>query len=209
MTSKRTFFPATGWDWALPIYDPLANLLGVKAICSELIELLELAAGERFLDIGCGTGTLLVLIRQFHPSVSVVGLDPDPKALARAAGKARRAGVEVHLDRGFADQLPYADASFDRVFCNILSLLPRQEKDTMLAEVRRVLRPGGRFHLWDALRKPPGFSFWRMFERTAQFEFSTEEQILALMRKAGLSRVRKTEQRKVWLWSFAGYQATR
>lgn len=209
MASKRTFFPATGWGWALPIYDPLAKLLGVEAICGELIEWMELAAGERFLDIGCGTGTLLVLIRQFHPSVTVVGLDPDPRALARAASKAERAGVEVHFDRGFSDQLPYADASFDRVFCNILSLLPRQEKETTLSEVRRVLKPGGLFHLWDVLRKPPGFSFWRMFKRTAQFEFSTEEQILTMMRKAGLSDVRRTEQRKVWFWSFAGYQASR
>ena len=47
---------------------------------------------HRVLDIGCGTGTLAVLIKRSHPEVEVVGLDPDPKALARAQQKADRAG---------------------------------------------------------------------------------------------------------------------
>ena len=208
MTSKRTYFPATGWDWALPIYDPLAKLLGGDAIQSAFVERMELAPGQRFLDIGCGTGTLAVLIKQLHPGVAVVGLDPDPRALARAARKAERAGVEVHFDRGFSDQLPYADASFDRVFCNIFSLLPHEEKETTLGEVRRVLRPGGSFHLVDMVKAPPGFSFWRLFKPTQCFEFCTEEQIVALMRQAGLTDARKTGQYKVWFWPFVSYQAS-
>jgi len=209
MTSKRTYFPAAGCDWALPIYDPLAKLLGGDAICSAFVERMELAPGQRFLDIGCGTGTLAVLIQQLHPGVAVVGLDPDPRALARAARKAERAGVEVHFDRGFSDQLPYADASFDRVFSNIFSLLPHEEKETTLGEVRRVLRPGGSFQLVDMVKTPPGFSFWRLFKRTQRFEFCTEEQIFDLMREAGLTDARKTGQYKVWFWSFVSYQASR
>ena len=209
MTSKRTCFPAAGCDWALPIYAPLAKLLGGDAICSAFVERMELAPGQRFLDIGCGTGTLAVLIQQLHPGVAVVGLDPDPRALARAARKAERAGVEVHFDRGFSDQLPYADASFDRVFSNIFSLLPHEEKETTLGEVRRVLRPGGSFQLVDMVKTPPGFSFWRLFKRTQRFEFCTEEQIFDLMREAGLTDARKTGQYKVWFWSFVSYQASR
>jgi len=209
MTAKRTYFPAAGCDWALPIYDPLAKLLGGDAICSAFVERMELAPGQRFLDIGCGTGTLAVLIQQLHPGVAVVGLDPDPRALARAARKAERAGVEVHFDRGFSDQLPYADASFDRVFSNIFSLLPHEEKETTLGEVRRVLRPGGSFQLVDMVKTPPGFSFWRLFKRTQRFEFCTEEQIFDLMREAGLTDARKTGQYKVWFWSFVSYQASR
>ena len=209
MTSKRTYFPAAGCDWALPIYDPLAKLLGGDAICSAFVERMELAPGQRFLDIGCGTGTLAVLIQQLHLGVAVVGLDPDPRALARAARKAERAGVEVHFDRGFSDQLPYADASFDRVFSNIFSLLPHEEKETTLGEVRRVLRPGGSFQLVDMVKTPPGFSFWRLFKRTQRFEFCTEEQIFDLMREAGLTDARKTGQYRVWFWSFVSYQASR
>jgi ubiquinone/menaquinone biosynthesis C-methylase UbiE len=209
MTSKRTFFPATGWDWLLPIYDPLAKLMGADKYYGMVVDWLELVPGHRVLDIGCGTGTLAVRIKQLHPGVAVVGLDPDPRALARGARKAQRAGVAVHFDQGFSDQLPYAGASFDRVHCNIFSLLPHEEKETTLGEVRRVLKPGGAFHLLDLAKTPPGFSFWRLFKRTQRFEFCTEDQFIALMRQAGLSGPRKTREFKVWFWYFASYQASR
>jgi len=209
MTSKRTFFPAAGWDWALPIYDPCAKLLGADRFYRAVVDRLELAPGQRVLDIGCGTGTLAVHIQQLHSGVAVVGLDPDPRALARAARKAARAGVEVHFDRGFSDQLPYADATFDRVFSNILSLLPHEEKETTLGEVRRVLRRGGSFHLLDLAKTPPGFSFWRLFKRSQRFEFCTEDQTIALMREAGLTDPTRICECKVWFWSFASYRASR
>ena len=50
----------------------------------------------------------------------MTGLDPDPQALARAARKAARARVAVQFDRGFAQDLPYADATFDRVFSSMM-----------------------------------------------------------------------------------------
>ena len=209
MTTRRTFFPATGWDWLLPIYDPLATLMGADKYYTMAVDWLELAPGQRVLDIGCGTGTFAVRIRQLRPGVAVVGLDPDPRALARAARKAKRAGVEVHFERGFSDQLPYADASFDCVSTNILSLLPHEEKEVTLREVRRVLRPGGALYLFDLAKTPPGFSFWRLFRRTQRFEFCTDEQILALMRQAGLSEARKTRELKLWFWTFASYRASR
>jgi len=89
----------------LPIYDPYAKLLGWDAVRSTLLKQMDLAPGQRVLDIGCATGTLLVLVKQLHPDVAAVGLDPDPKALARAARKALRAGVKVHFNRGFSDRL--------------------------------------------------------------------------------------------------------
>ncbi len=108
MTTRRTYLPAGGWDWFLPMYDPYVRLLGWDAVRSTLLEQMDLAPGQRVLDIGCATGTWVVVVKQLHPDVAVVGLDPDPKALARAARKALRAGVRVHFDRGFSDQLPSA-----------------------------------------------------------------------------------------------------
>ena len=92
MGSSRTYLPAAGHDWSLPLYDPIVKLLGGDAARKALLEQAALRPGQRVLDVGCGTGTLATLIKQLYPDVEVVGLDPDPKALARARRKAARAG---------------------------------------------------------------------------------------------------------------------
>src|SRR5262245_34037787 len=148
--TARTYLPAAGRDWALPLYDPFVRLLGGDAARAVLLEQAALQAGHRVLDIGCGTGTLAVLIKHKYPEVEVVGLDPDPKALARAARKARRAALSIQLDRGFADQLPYAEGSFDRVFSSfMLHHVEGDAKAATLREVCRVLKSGARLHLLD------------------------------------------------------------
>ena len=84
--------------------------------------------------------------------VELVGLDPDPTALANAGRKFRRAGLDVRLDRGFAQELPYPDDSFDRVFSSLmLHHLDSESKNALLTEVRRILRPEGRLILADAV----------------------------------------------------------
>jgi ubiquinone/menaquinone biosynthesis C-methylase UbiE len=146
----RTYVPAAGHDWLLPLYDPLVKLLGGDSARRRLLEQAALQPGHRVLDIGCGTGTLVTLIKRLHPDVDVVGLDPDPKALARARRKAERAGLSIQFNQGFSDELPYAEASFDRVFSSfMLHHLEAIEKENTLREVRRVLKPGGSLHLLD------------------------------------------------------------
>jgi ubiquinone/menaquinone biosynthesis C-methylase UbiE len=216
VTTRRRYLPAAGLHWALPIYDPQAKLLGFDAVRSTLLEQMALAPGRRVLDIGCGTGTLVVLIKQRYPDVGVVGLDPDPKALARAARKALRAGVRVHLNRGFSDQLPYVDGSFDHVsVAGMFSLLAPAEKQATLCEIRRVLRPGGSFHLLDGVGNPVGSSLWFALLRLwlqqpgQHFRVCTEDEAVALMGQAGLTRATKTGQHPFWLWPLASYRAFR
>ena len=105
--------------------------------------------------IACSTsaavwGTLAMLIKRLHPDVDVVGLDPDPKALAWAKGKAERSAVSIRLDQGFSHQLPYPEASFRRVLSSFMfhHLMVGQREKT-LCEVRRVLTPGGSLHMLD------------------------------------------------------------
>ena len=138
--APRSFVPAAGHDWLLPFYDPLQRLMGGGTAKQQLIGQADLRSGQRVLDIGCGTGDLVVLVAQQHPDVETIGLDPDPKALARARRKLDRAGLTLRLDQGFSDQLPYADGSLDRVFSSFMfHHLGRDEKAWTLAETRRVL----------------------------------------------------------------------
>lgn len=116
----RTYLPAAGHDWALPFYDTIVKLFGFDRARRTLVNQAAIRPGHHVLDIGCGTGSLVTLIKRLHPDVEVVGLDPDPKALARARRKAAGTAVSIQFDQGFSDELPYPEASFDRVFSSFM-----------------------------------------------------------------------------------------
>ena len=144
--AERSYIPAFGKRWLLPLYDPFLWLLGADKAKRPLIEQAEIKAGFRVLDIGCGTGSMAIMIKRMHPAAEVVGIDPDPSALSVAERKAKRAGLSIEFDRGFADHMPYADASFDRVFSSFMfHHLAADEKSATLGEIRRVLKPEARF----------------------------------------------------------------
>ncbi len=150
MTEHRHFLPAAGHDWLLPFYDPLQTLMGGDSMRRTLLAETRVQPGQRVLDVGCGTGSLVVQLLGMQPEADVTGLDPDPKALARARKKADRAGVSPKLERGFSDELPFPDASFDFVFSSFMfHHLGPDEQTTTLLEARRVLGPGGSLHLLD------------------------------------------------------------
>ena len=192
-TTQRTYLPAAGHHWSLALYDPFVRLLGGEAVRRVLIDQADLRPGHRILDIGCGTGTLLVRLKQRHPDVDARGLDPDPKALARATRKAHRADVSIQLDRGFSDELPYPDASFDRVFSSFMfHHLEPAARPTTLQEVRRVLKPDASFHLLD-FEGPEGGTgpITRMLHSSHRLEDNSTSRVLALMREAGFTLTRK------------------
>ena len=151
-SAERDYLPGMGKHFLLPLYDVVHHVFGLQPIHQEMVTLADLRDGQRVLDVGCGTGNLLRTIGRQHPGTELVGLDPDPKALARARRKTRRAGLTVRLDQGFAQELPYPDGSVDRVFSSLmLHHLDTPSKDALLAEVRRVLRPDGLLVLADAV----------------------------------------------------------
>jgi len=118
-----------------------------------------------------------------------VGLDPDPRALARSERKAMAAAVSIRFDQGFANALPYADASFDRVFSSLMfHHLPQNAKLATLCEVRRVLKPGGSLHLLDFVEpgRPGHNPLARWLHASERMESNTEERILGWMGEAGL-----------------------
>jgi ubiquinone/menaquinone biosynthesis C-methylase UbiE len=194
---QKTYLPAAGHDWMLPLYDPLVKLLGGDRARRALLDQTLIQPGHRVLDIGCGTGTLVVQIKRLHPDTDVIGLDPDPKALARARRKAERASVSVQFDQGFSGELPYANASVDRVFSSFMfHHLERGEKEGMLREVRRVLRPGGVFSLldFDGPESAKNGFLARLIHSSRHLRDNSEERILALMSQAGFSGPKKVSQ---------------
>lgn len=150
-THARRFVPAAGVDWLLPLYDPMVRLLvREERVRGRLLEAAEIGEGARVLDLGCGTGSLVVMLKRRHPSARVAAIDPDPKALARARAKVERAGADVAFEQGFADALPYEDGAFERVVSSfMLHHLTGAEKDAALRESFRVLAPGGTLHVQD------------------------------------------------------------
>jgi len=207
---QRHFVPAAGSDWLLPFYDPFTRLLGVRSALRRLVEQAGLAEGQRVLDLGCGTGALSLAAARACAGVRIVGLDPDPKALARARRKAGRAGVALALEQGFGDALPFADASFDRVVSSFMfHHLETAQKPAVLREVRRVLRPGGSFHMVDFGGAGHGLGalLARLVHREESLRASCDDGLTALMRAAGFADAAETAQRGSLFGSLSYYRA--
>jgi ubiquinone/menaquinone biosynthesis C-methylase UbiE len=213
--APRQYLPGMSRDWLLPLYDPLTRLIGVEPVHRRLTGQAELESAEAVLEIGCGTGNLALLVKRMRPQLQVVGLDPDPKALARASRKARRAGLQLSLDRGFADELPYPDASFDRVLSSLM--FHHLEDDLRLAslkEVLRVLRPGGSLHLVDFGGEREHLHGFARFAHHSHshshtLEDNSEDRIPTLMREAGLSAPAEIDHLIKRLGRLTFYRATR
>lgn len=194
--SQREFCPAASRDVFLPLYDPIVSLMGFDSARRELVSFANIEPDHRILDIGCGTGTLLVKLKRQYRAAQVVGLDPDPKALRRARIKAARASVSVQLDQGFANRLPYKRESFDRVLSSFMfHHLIQPERENMLQEVLRVLKSGGSLHFVDFIVDDASHRFFdRLFRSHAQMKDNSDERIRELMTQAGFRNVVKVRE---------------
>jgi ubiquinone/menaquinone biosynthesis C-methylase UbiE len=155
MGRDERYVPALSFDWLTPLYDPLVRwLMPERKFKSHLVRRASVGAGRRVLDLGCGTATLTLLVKEMHPEARVRGLDGDPKILEIARRKAEGAGAEIGFDEGMSFLLPYAAGSFDRVLSSmVLHHLTGENKRRTLGEVFRVLAPGGEFHVADFVRQ--------------------------------------------------------
>ncbi|MCE5291266.1 MAG: class I SAM-dependent methyltransferase [Nocardiaceae bacterium] len=144
--NTHDYLPAAGHDAFLPFYDLLTKLLGVGRLHRELIEQANFSDRLAVLEIGCGTGNLSVAAKRSAPSIDLTGTDPDPRALERARKKAS----DITFETAYAQSLPYPTATFDRALSSLtIHHIPEQARPDVFAEVFRVLKPGGSFHIVD------------------------------------------------------------
>lgn len=109
-----------------------------------LIQALGSVEGRQVLDVGCGTGTLTVALAR--RSARAIGVDPAPRMVAQA--RAKQEGAPVTFIVGSAEALPFADSSFDGATAS-MTVHHWRDAERGLAEVARVLRPGGRAAIAD------------------------------------------------------------
>jgi ubiquinone/menaquinone biosynthesis C-methylase UbiE len=166
------------------------------------INLARIQPGDAVLDVGCGTGTLAIEVaRRVGRAGRVVGVDPGTEQIARARAKSARSNILIEFQAGVIEQLPFPDQTFDVVLSTLMMHhLLADLKYRGLAEIDRVLKPGGRLVIADFKRKQ---------ERTGQATRfhaggSSMGDLAALVKDAGFEQVETEEMRPPRFSAFPG-----
>lgn len=163
-----------------------------------VLDVAQVAQGQRVLDVACGTGVVArEAAARTGPTGSVVGLDPGAGMLAVAEGLA----PAVEWRQGTAESLPFPDESFDAVVSQF-GLMFFVDRPQALREMLRVLTPGGRLvvAVWDSLENTPGYmSEVELLERIAgpeaadalraPYVLGDRNEVAALFAEAGMPSV--------------------
>lgn len=165
----------------------------------QLVEIAAPVAGDQVLDVACGTGAVLRRVAAVIGNAGALhGVDTNPAMLAVARRVADRDGLSAELHETSVDALPFAEGVFDVVLCSQgLQFFP--DRRAALAEMHRVLRPGGRLAVgvWqDLSRHPFQLAHLRALEAhlgvrgaTTPFSLGDEDELRALLEEAGFETV--------------------
>ncbi|AXC13544.1 Methyltransferase type 11 [Acidisarcina polymorpha] len=127
--------------WKLGDYGALARTLGARE-AEAFIARLKCEPKAQALDVACGTGAATIPLAR--RGVSVTGLDMTRHLLEEARANAVSEALSIRFDEGFAEELPYPDATFDTVI-SMFGAMFSPHPEAVASEVARVLKPGGQF----------------------------------------------------------------
>ena len=164
--------------------------------------LARLHPGDQVLDVGCGTGALAMEVqRRVGSAGRVVGIDPGQEQIARARAKAARRHVPIAFQIGVIEQLAFPDQTFDVVLSTLMMHhLPASLKAQGLAEIVRVLKPGGRVVIADFMRKQERTGLAARFHAGG----SGLQELAALVIDAGFAQVETEELQPPRFSAFPG-----
>ena len=147
--NEKRYIPALSFRWLTPLYDPLLKwVMREETFKRRLIHHANIQPQMKVLDLGCGTGTLTLMLKRAHPEAQITGLDGDSEVLDIARNKSRDA--DIQWDEGLASSIPYPDSAFDRVVTSlVIHHLVTDDKRRAFEEVYRVLKPNGELYVLD------------------------------------------------------------
>jgi ubiquinone/menaquinone biosynthesis C-methylase UbiE len=208
------YLPALRFRALTALFDPVVRLTREREFKDRLLDQADPRSGQRILDIGCGTGTLALLVKVRVPEAEVVGLDADPEILERARAKAAGAASEVQFDRALSTELPYEGESFDLVLSTLFfHHLTGVDKRRTAGEIARILRPGGELHVADWGR-PADPLMWiafngavRLFDGLERTRDNAAGALPEIFEQGGLERATETDRLRTPFGTLSLYRA--
>ncbi len=185
------FIPAAKFHLLTPCYDAFVRLFFGRTT-ERIVALVNPQPGQKILDVGCGPGNLIVELKRRQPAAEITGLDVDPEILNIARRKLHRHGVTADLIEASATQIPLP-GPYDIITSTLmLHHLNAEQKVAMLREVYRLLKPGGKFFLYDFA--PPKGRFEKLlagiYRHFEDIEAGIAGQYPEILKQAGFRNLR-------------------